>query len=459
MGFEGGGGGMRRGGPGGPDGGGPKPSLRVAFVSLKQRNYRYLWFSQLASFTGMQMQQVARGLLAYELTGSYTAVGVVLMAWGIPQLLFSLLGGAVADRVNKRNLIIGVQSGTGLLALLVAVFVSTDVISIPILFVSGLVQGTLFAFNMPARQALLAELVPQNQLMNAIAVNNVAMNATRIVGPAVAGILIAAWGIEAAYYTQASLYLVVLLFLFRLPPSRSHLAGASERGNVLQEIGVGLKYIGSSSTLRLLMLMAFVPTLLGMPYMAVLPGFAVDELGLDPGSYGLMFTVTGIGAIVGSLIVAALTAFPRKAALQVAVGFGFGGSLVLLGLASAGFGYVGALGALVALGFFSTMYQTLNNTMIMGETRPELYGRVMSVYMLTFSLFPLMSGPIGALADQLTGKTTFVVLGSGILAFIAATVLVNPKYVLKRSEQQDFGGAASQRTSEESPRTAPAAGD
>jgi len=433
----------------------------VAFVSLKQRDYRYLWFSQLASFTGMQMQQVARGLLAYQLTGSYTAVGVVLMAWGIPQLLFSLVGGAVADRVNKRNLIIGVQAGTGLLALLVAVFISIDVISIPILFVSGLVQGTLFAFNMPARQALLAELVPQNQLMNAIAVNNVAMNATRIVGPAIAGVLIAAWGIEAAYYTQSFMYLFVLLFLFRLPPSRSHLVGASERGNVIQEIGVGLKYIGSSSTLRLLMLMAFVPTLLGMPYMAVLPGFAVDELGLEPGAYGFMFTVTGVGAIVGSLIIAAMTAFPRKAALQVGVGFGFGGSLVLLGLASAGFGYVGALGALVALGFFSTMYQTLNNTMIMGETRPELYGRVMSVYMLTFSLFPLMSGPIGALADQITGKTTFVVLGSGILAFIALTVLVNPKYILRRSEQPSFEPAGPPRASEDSPRpaSAPAAGD
>jgi MFS family permease len=419
-------------------GGAPRPSLRQAFVSLRLPDYRSLWFSQLASFTGMQMQQVARGLLAYQLTGSYAAVGIVMMAWGIPQLLLSLVGGAVADRVNKRNIILVVQTGTGTLSLLTAIFIATDTITIPILFVMGLFQGTLFAFNMPARQALVAELVPPSELTNAIALNNMAMNATRIVGPAIAGVLIAAWGIEAAYFTQTFLYLFVLYFLFRLPPSTSHLAGRDTRGNVVQEIGAGLRYIWGSPTLRLLMLMAFIPTMLGMPYMTLLPGFAVDELGQGPGAYGFMFTVTGVGAVVGSFFIAMMSGYPRKGLLQALAGLGWGASLVLLALGALQFGYMGALGALLILGLFSTTYQTLNNTLIMTESRPEFYGRVMSVYMLTWSLFPFMAGPMGAVADQVSAIATFVLLGGGILVFIVITVLLNAGFTMR--EEQPAAG-------------------
>jgi MFS family permease len=226
------------------------------------------------------------------------------------------------------------------------------------------------------------------------------------------------------------MYLFVIAFLVRLPASRSHLEGAATRGSVLTEITIGLRYIWASRSLRLLMLMAFVPTILGMPYITLLPGFAVDELGLEADSYGLMFTVTGIGAIVGSILIATLTTFPRKAALQVAAGAGFGLALALLGLLAMAFGYIGAIAALVLLGLCSTMYQTLNATMVMSEARPEFYGRVMSVYMLTFSVFPLMATPIGVVADSITASTTFVILGLGIIAFIVAISLASPGRVL-----------------------------
>ena len=440
---------MMRRGPGGPGGagmGGPpgaggssRPSLRTAFVSLKNPNYRALWLSQLASFTGMQMQMVARGWLAFQLTGSFTSVGIVMMAWGIPMLLFSLHGGAVADRMNKRNLVLVSQMGTGVLALITALMITFGVISIPILFVMGLFQGTLFAFNMPARQALLAELVSPRELMNAIALNMVAMNGTRIIAPAIAGVLIATWGVDAAYYAQTAMYGFVLLFMLRLPSSTSHLANTEHRGNINREIGRGLSYIFNSRTLLGLMVMAFVPTILGMPYMTLLPGFAVDDLGLDPGGFGFMFTITGVGAIVGSIVIASMTEFPRKALLQAVIGFGYGGALLLLGVASIAFGYAGALVGLALLGLFSTTYMTLNNTMIMTATKPEYYGRVMSVYMLTFSLFPLMSGPLGVVADAISAKTTFVGLGTAIIAFMIIAVIANPRYILRRTPLPEFG--------------------
>jgi len=387
----------------------------------------------------MQVQQVARGLLAFQLTGSYAAVGIVMMSWGIPQLLLSLVGGAVADRVNKRNVILIAQTGTGTIAFVTAILIITGVITIPILFAIGLVQGTLFAFNMPARQALLAELVPQSELANAIALNNMAMNATRIVGPAVAGVVIAVWDVGAAYLLQSLIYLAVLYFLYRLPPSTSHLRGAGSRGSVPQEIAVGLRYILGSPTLRLLMLLAFVPTMLGMPYMTLLPGFAVEELSRGPGSYGFMFTVTGIGAVVGSFIIAWMSAFPRKPLLQALTGVGWGAALLALGPGSLAFGYIGALVALALVGLFSTTFQTLNNTMLMAESRPEFYGRVMSVHMLTFSLFPFMSGPMGAVADQITAARTFTVLGASILVFILVASMLTPRYTLSAAEPADAG--------------------
>ncbi len=436
MGFEGGAALRRK--PG--SAAGPKPGYKQAFEALKHRDYRILWTAQAFSFMGMQMQQIARGLLAFQLTGSYAGMGIILAGWGASQLVFGLVGGAVADRVNKRNIIIVAQAGTGVLCLLTAFSITFGFISVELLFLTGVAQGTLFAFNMPARQALVAELVPQPVLMNAIALNNTVMNATRIIGPMLASLVIGfgnnlgGHGIEAAYYVQTAMYLGVLTVLVWLPPSRSHLEGAATRRGVVTEIGAGLRYVASSRVLLQLMLLAFVSTLVGMPYMALLPGFAVGELGLPDSAFGVMMSVTGIGAIVGSLFIATMSDHPRKPLLQMLFGLGFGAGLVGLGLGSAAFGYVGALVALLAVGLFATSFQTLNNTMLMAETKPEYYGRVMSVYMLTFALFPLMSYPLGVVADVISGQATFALMGLLIACFVGVIGLATPRWTFGRSD-------------------------
>ncbi len=422
--------------------GSARPSLRNAFVSLKSRKFRLLWFSMLGSFIGMSMQMIARGWLAFELTGSFAMVGVISIAWGLPMMMFSLPGGAIADRMERRDLVLFSQLGTGLLALIMAVLITIGQMNIPILFGMGLIQGVIFAFNMPARQALIAEIVPPGELMNAIALNNAGMNVTRIIGPAAAGVMIGLWGVESAYYAQAVMYLATLVFVIMLPRSGSHLLGADLRGSITSEIGVGLRYIAGQRTLLMLMLMAFVPTILGMPYMMLLPGLAVKELGLPADGYGFLITVSGFGALAGSLMVASLTTFPRKGLLQTGTGIGFGAGLLALGLATVAFGYTGALVSIMILGLFSNMYMTLNNTMIMTETRPEFYGRIMSIYMLTFSVFPFMSYPLGILADHITATTTFSILGVGIIAFIMITFLANPRFVFRRSAPMPVGAAA-----------------
>ncbi len=408
----------------------PRGSMRQTFAAFRYRNYRILWLSMAASFTAMQMQMVARGWLAHDISGTNAAVGVVMLSWGIPQLLFSLVGGAYADRMDKRLLLTITQTLVGLTALATAVLITIDVISIPWLFALGLLQGTVFAFNMPARQALVPELVPREELANAIALNNAAMNGTRVFAPAVAGVLMVALGVDIVFYLQAALNFGVVAILWQLPRSTAHLAGATERRNVAREIGVGLRYLWASPALRLLMLMAFVPSLVGMPYITLLPGFAAEELHVGSGAYGVLLAVSGVGALAGSLAIAWLGHTRRLPLLQALLGFGFGLSLVTLGLLAAWFGYSGALVAQVTLGLASTGYMTVNSTMLMANSDPALHGRVMSIYMLTFSVFPLMSAPLGALADRTSASATFILLGALIAAFMALVAIASPGRLL-----------------------------
>ena len=446
------------GGPGGARPGGTnRPSLRRAMEVFQHRNYRLLWLSSLFSFTGMQMQQVARALLAWQLTGSYAAVGIVSLSFGLPMLLFALIGGSLADRVEKRNLTLVTQGSTGLLALVTAVLVATGVITIEQLFVIGLVQGTFFAFGMPARTPLMVEVVGPDKMMSAIALSNAAMNFTRLFGPAIAGILISVSGIALAYFVQSGLYVFSTAFLILVPLAEGRRAalaaeggtlpgdgaamgrpgmgrpgmgpmGARPQGSMFKEIGVGLSYVWGHKNLKLLIGMMFVVSLFGMPYIMLLPGFITDDLGQGEDAYGYLVSITGAGALVASLAVAAFTEFDRKPMLQWLAGALTGVGLIILAIGSMTMGFTGAILASIVLGVATTAYQTLNNTMVMSEADPEYYGRVMSINMLTFSVMPLMAFPLGLLADVIGAETTFILQGGVILGLMVIIAMLRWNY-------------------------------
>jgi MFS family permease len=414
-----------------------RPSLRKALEVFRYRHYRFLWISSAFSFTGMQMQQIARAVLAWELTHSYGAVGAVSLSFGLPMLCLSLIGGSLADRFEKRNLTLMTQAATGVLALVTAILVFTDVITIQMLIGIGLVQGTFFAFGMPARTPLMAEVVGPENVMSAIAMSNAAMNATRLFGPALAGGLIVVSGISAAYFVQAFFYVCSTAILLQVPTGLSDIAHGGMRprpqGNMFVEIGRGLRYVGTHPRLRLLFAMLFIVTFFAMPYIVLLPGFVDHDLGRGGGgAFGILQSVSGAGALVGSLGVATLTAFDRKPLVQWIAGICGGAGLILLALGSASFGFAGAIVAVVILGLALTAYQTLNNTMLMDEARPEYYGRVMSINMATFSAMPMMALPLGALADSFGARETFLVQGAIVLAFMALVGAVNSRYTFRR---------------------------
>lgn len=426
----------------GPGGAGQRPSLRAGVVVFENRLYRLLWASSLFSFMGMNVQMVARALLAWELTESFGAVGAISLSFGLPMLLFSLVGGSLADRLEKRNLSLMTQGATGLLALATALLVATDAITFQLLFIVGLVQGTFFAFGMPARAPLMAEVVGTEMLMSAMAMSNAAMNATRLLGPALAAVLVAVGGIELAYFVQAGMYAVSSAILLVVPTGLSAAArGGLElppRGNVFAEIGRGLRYVATDPRLRLLLGMLFIMTFFAMPYVVLLPGFVQEDLGRGDAAYGVLQSVSGAGALVGSLVVATLTTFNRKPVVQWVAGVLGGGGLVLLAAGSLEYGFIGACAAVLVVGLAVTAYQTLNNAMTMQESRPEYYGRVMSINMLMFSAMPVMAYPLGAIADVLGARATFTAQGALVVGFMGLIALVNRGYTFGRHEPPVF---------------------
>lgn len=414
---------------------GKKPSLRVAMVVFENRNYRFLWFSSLFSFTGMQMQQIARAVLAWELTESYGAVGLISLSFGLPMLCFSLIGGSLADRFEKRNLTFMSQASTAVFALTTAVMLITNTITIEWLFVLGLGGGTGMALGMPARSPLMAQVVGPEHVMSAMAMSNSAMNATRLFGPAVAGAMIGIWNIESVYLLQCSLYVVSCALLLFVPTGIGQVALAHgvKRGNMFREIAKGLDYVIHDSRLRQLNISMLVVSFFAMPYVMLLAGFVKEDLGKGDTAFGLLQSFSGIGALVGSLGVATMTTYDRKPLLQMIAGVLGGLGLIVLALGSRSFGYTGAVGAILILGLSLTAYQTLNSTLLMDSARPEFYGRVMSINMLSFSAMPLMAFPLGQVADSIGVTNMFIAQGGIVVGCMALIAFFNPGHTFGRS--------------------------
>ena len=409
------------------------------FSSLANPHFRLLWISMLFSFTAIQMSFIAQGFLTFELAGTATALGVVSLGWGLAQLPLSLIGGVAADRLHKRWLIIGSQATMVGLSILTAVLIQTGVIAVWQIFLISLATGTVFAFNVPARQAWIPELVGQEKLMNAVALNSAAFTSTGIIGPALAGILLAAPGVGLAeiYYLMAGCYVVVVLMLLRIP------GGAPrtdiEHGHPFRELLDGLTYVRRHQVLPFLLLMGFVPIVLGMPYRTFFPVFQERVYQVGEGWLGAMGAVMAVGALIGSLGVASLSNTSRRSLFQLAGALGFGVTLVFFGAASSL--WLGLV-ALLFVGLASNGFWALNNTMVLGNTSPRYYGRVMSVYMLSWSVMPFVALPESALADLLGVQTMTVGVGLLLVMLILAIVLLLPGHRRLREHEADSISAA-----------------
>lgn len=389
--------------------------LPRTFRALRHRNYRLFWTGQLISLTGTWMQSVAQGWLVYILTRSALKLGVVSFAQFLPVLLFTLLGGVAADRFDRQKLVLSTQSASLVQALALAVLTLTGVVQVWHVIALAFLLGTINALDTPARQSLIHELVAHEDLMNAIALNSTAFNSTRIVGPALAGLLlgaISAW-VQSQFSTdEGSAMRVAVGICFALNAlsysatitglllmDREPFENNAKHESVWLSLWAGLNYARQDQRVLALLSLMGISSIFGFSYMTLLPLYAGEILNVGPQGYGFLMAAAGSGALLGALILASLGNYQGKGLLLTIGNFIF--PIMLLIFAQSKI-FPLSLIALVGFGWGLITQNALTNTLLQTIVPSHLRGRILSLYTLMFmGMLPFGSLQVGAVAEHL----------------------------------------------------------
>lgn len=394
------------------------------FDALAVRDFRLFWAGSLVSNCGTWMQMIGQGWLVLSLTGSPFWLGVVAFARAVPMLLFSLPAGVLADRVDRRRLLLMTQSTAGALALLLAVLTSLGAIRVWQIMVIAFCSALTMAIDNPARQAMVPDMVGKERLMNAIGLNSAAWNGASIIGPSIAGLAIGIVGVAGCFYLNAASFGATIAAVLLLQ-TRSR--GASKgRAGMLDSLGELRRYVRRDRLVLALLVIVAVPTLLGRPYQQLMPVFARDVLGGGPRLYGLLMSATGIGALFGALCTASLGRRGHRGRIALGATVAFGLSLALFAGARS---LVVAVPALVVAGGCATLYMGAVNTLLQTGVPAELRGRIMSVYSLIMGgLMPLGGMLLGSAASLVGSAPLVVAVGGGLIILCAAALaLTQPR--------------------------------
>jgi MFS family permease len=397
------------------------------FESLGLRDYRLLWLGQVTTSLGQWMDQTARSWLIYRMTNSPLQLGMVSAARGLPILLFGVVAGVVADRYGRKGQLIVAQVVNAILNLILATLILTGRIQVWHVYVTGFLAGTVQAFQQPARQVLINDLVGEKHLLNAIALNSAALNLSRSVGPAVCGVLIQAFGVDISYYSQAALYALATVWTIQIRVPESSLPVGYSQGSAPQSFfssaKEGFAYIVSHRMILALMVLGLAPILLGMPYTSLMPIFAIDVLHGDASTQGLLLSMVGIGAVLGALIIASLGRRQGSGKLLIAGAAGFGLSLVFFSRSPV---LWMAMVFTFLAGFSNSGYTSQNQTIIQMLTPAEIRGRVLGVYLLNRGLMPIGSLIAGALASFLGGPWAVTIMGASCFLLTIGIAAIKP---------------------------------
>ncbi|NQW19394.1 MAG: MFS transporter [Chloroflexi bacterium] len=384
--------------------------LSRTFSSLGQSGFRHLWLGMLLLMAAVNMQMLARGYLTWELTKSPIAVVVVGAGFAPPILLLSLYGGAVADRVSRKLIIQLGQLGMLCITLFVGISISTGSITVYHLTAASVAQGTIWAFLMPARQAIIGQLVDEDHLTNAVALNASGMSLMTVAAPGIGGLVYGLAGPAATYYLMAGLT-VIALVLTRWVPNMTPIS--SGRRRMWSDIKEGLVYTKKNRTVLVLLLVALSTALLAMPFRTLLPVQIEEVFKLKVEALGLLLSMIGVGALIGSLVIAGLSKHNHRGWVLLITSM-LSGIAILLAAATTS--YAVAVGIMVILGLGDSGRRALNSSLIMEQTDDEHRGRVMGVYMMNFGLIPLGAIPLGFITALLDVRIAFALAGGGLLA-------------------------------------------
>lgn len=391
---------------------------RTTFRALKHRNFQLFFGGQLISLIGTWMQVIAESWLVYRLTGSAVLLGSIGFASQIPVFLFAPLGGAAADRISRHKLVIATQSLAMTLAMIYATLILTNRITIHEIFVLAALLGVVNAFDIPARQAFMVEMVGREDLMNAIALNSSMFNGARIVGPAIAGVLIAKIGEGWCFLANSLSYVAVIagLLLMRIPKREERKRHGSSTAHIIE----GFQFVRKNRPIRDILLLLGVISLVAMPYAVLMPIFADRILHGGARGLGILMGATGVGALLGALTVAAKSGLRGLGKFVGMAAVGFAVSLIAF---SQSRNFWLSVLLLIPVGYGMMLETTSSNTLIQAMVPDELRGRVLAVYTMMFmGMAPLGSLFAGIIAHHFGAPLTLTI--GGVAAVVGGSIFL-----------------------------------
>lgn len=407
----------------------PRRLTLTTFSSLADREFRWYFISMLGQMASMNMQLVVRGYLAFELTGSYAALGLVGLASAVPTLLLSVFGGVVADRTPKRSVLQLGQLVSLINAVAMAVLVIASMMSMEWLLLSAFAHGCMMALTMPARQAMIPEIVGMERMMNALSLNMAGMNTMRLIAPAAGGFLIEFLGFEWAFFAMAGLYGLAIFGLAHMTwqpatvPGEKNAKLLQVASSSLRDIGDGLTYIMRDRMVFIILSISYLSTLFGMPYMFLLPGYVSDIFGGGGSEVGILISISAIGSLAGALVLASLPDRHRGKLLLAGTSL-LAVSLVTFALTT---NFLLASVFMVVVGVGSALRQALSQGLLHTYVDSVYRGRVMAVFMTQFSLMQVGTFFVGILAEAIGIRGAFVGLGLCLLITSVLYYLLVPR--------------------------------
>ncbi len=405
--------------------------LATTLRALRHRNFRLFFAGQLISLIGTWMQNVAQSWLVYRLTGSSALLGMVGFAGQVPVFLISPLGGLIADRHSRQRTVIATQTSAMVLAFVFAALTLTGSIRVWQIFVLAALLGIVNAFDIPARQAFLVEMVGRDDLINAIALNSSMFNGARIIGPAIAGILVAAIGEGWCFFANAVSYIAVIigLILMTIPPAAARVHEGSAASHIIE----GFRFVAHTGPIRALLLLLGLVSITGMPYAVLMPIFADRIFHAGARGLGILMGFSGLGALMGALTLATrreVKGLGRWVAISCGV---FGASLIVFAFSRS---FWLAAAGLVPVGFAMMTQMGASNTLIQTMAPDRLRGRVMSIYSMMFmGMAPVGALLAGIIAERFGAPVT--VAAGGVIA-IAGSIAFGLRWPELRPEARQL---------------------
>jgi MFS family permease len=402
----------------------PRSRVATAVRALRHRNFQLFFAGQLISLIGTWMQTVAQSWLVYRLTGSTLLLGTVGFAGQIPVFLVAPIGGVVADRFNRQRIVITTQTASMILAFILAELTLTRRIQVWQIMVLAACLGVVNAFDIPARQAFLMDMVGREDLMNAIALNSSMFNGARILGPAVAGIVVAWVGEGWCFFANAVSYIAVIAGLLMM--KITHPLNLANEGSPIEHILEGFRFVARAAPIRAILLLLGLVSLVGMPYSVLMPVFASQILHGGARELGMLMGATGVGALLGALSLATRVGVKGLGKVIAICAGGFGASLILFSFSKL---FWLSMVLLVPVGFTMMVQMASSNTLLQSMVPDQMRGRVIAVYSMMFmGMAPFGAFFAGAIAHHLGAPWTVAIGGVACIAGAIVFGLELPKF-------------------------------